>query len=140
MAPVTWMATRPSGRTSTTGTAIQAGGHFGVAGLGKVLVELPYRQERRRRGHADLLVGISADSGFPSRRCDGDREDHSCRAERPGDLAGRPGRRASGDAVIDDHRYPASEGLPLPAASVARCPASDLLPLALLRGGQLTRR
>ena len=119
------------------GGALQAGDHFVVGCLGEVSVELPDGEKRRRGLQADELVGDGPDPGLPPGRRDRDGEHHPGRPLHPGDLAGGPGRRPGGDAVVDHHRDPAVQALARPAAAEAPGAAFQLGTFSCLDRGQL---
>src|SRR5690606_6982891 len=84
-----------------------------------------------------VLVGGVAQPRGPPRRRHRHRQHDPGRAVGAGHLAGGPGRRAGGDAVVDDDGGPAGERHPGPVAPEAAGPALQLGPLPGLDLGDL---
>ena len=106
---------RPQG-----GGALQTGEDLRIGDLREPGVELPDGGKASRRADADHLVGIGADPCLPPGRRDGHGEHDPRRPQRPGDLAGGPGRGPGGDAVIDHHGHPPVQPPARPPGPVAR--------------------
>ena len=86
----------------------QAGDHLVVGGLGEVGVELADAEERFWGVDADELVGGAGQiRAVQSRGATGHRQHDPGGACGAGHLAGGPGGRSGGDAVVDDHDHPA---------------------------------
>ncbi len=116
----------------------QAGDHLVVRRLRELPVELADGVEPLGGPDGDGLVGLAAEPDRPAGRRDRHREDDPGRAPGADHPAGRQGRGAGGEPVVDDENGPSFEGHGRPAAPVAAGALLQLGPFALLHGGQRT--